>query len=326
LAVGVGSFCDPEQLQGLSHYLEHMLFMGSEKFPNENEYDEYLTKNGGSCNAFTEMVGGWVRGWRRQQPAGAGAGRGVQRGWWRLRAGWAPAALATLQLATAAWQCQLLAAPLHRVKPPCAPPRRPGLQNPWPPRVQNPPRPLGPAQEATNFYFDVQPGALRGALDRFAQFFVAPLCLEGALEREVLAVDSEFSGVLQSDGCRLTQLMCHTSSPGHLYRKFSWGNRRSLWDAPREAGVDVRAALLDHHGSQYSAERMALVVLGGQPLPELRGWAEELFGGVRSGLGPRPDFSATPPPFEVGAVLQWCWLCCKHGAWVLVVQQLRCRC
>jgi nardilysin len=145
----------------------------------------------------------------------------------------------------------------------------------------------------------VQPGALHGALDRFAQFFVAPLCLEGSLEREVLAVDSEFSGVLQSDGCRLTQLMCHTSSPGHLYRKFSWGNRRSLWDVPREAGVDVRAALLDYYRRQYSAERMALVVLGGQPLAQLREWVEQLFGAVPSGLGPRPDFSATPPPFEV---------------------------
>jgi secreted Zn-dependent insulinase-like peptidase len=32
----------------------------------------------------------------------------------------------------------------------------------------------------------------------------------GALEREVQAVDSEFSGVLQSDHSRLAQLMCHT--------------------------------------------------------------------------------------------------------------------
>ena len=44
-------------LQGLSHYLEHMLFMGSEKYPDENEYDAYLAKHGGSSNAFTELVG-----------------------------------------------------------------------------------------------------------------------------------------------------------------------------------------------------------------------------------------------------------------------------
>ena len=43
-------------LQGLSHYLEHMLFMGSEKYPDENEYDSFLAKYGGSSNAYTEMV------------------------------------------------------------------------------------------------------------------------------------------------------------------------------------------------------------------------------------------------------------------------------
>jgi hypothetical protein len=43
-------------MQGLSHYLEHMLFMGSQQFPDENEYDSFLTKHGGSSNAFTELV------------------------------------------------------------------------------------------------------------------------------------------------------------------------------------------------------------------------------------------------------------------------------
>lgn len=49
-------------------------------------------------------------------------------------------------------------------------------------------------QEYTNYHFDVRPDALHGALDRFAQFFVAPLCKTDALEREVQAVDNEFSG------------------------------------------------------------------------------------------------------------------------------------
>jgi len=30
--------------------------MGSEKYPDENEYDSFLAKHGGSSNAFTEMV------------------------------------------------------------------------------------------------------------------------------------------------------------------------------------------------------------------------------------------------------------------------------
>ncbi|KAH6782051.1 Insulinase family protein [Perilla frutescens var. frutescens] len=33
---------------------EHMLFMGSTDFPDENEYDSYLSKHGGSSNAYTE--------------------------------------------------------------------------------------------------------------------------------------------------------------------------------------------------------------------------------------------------------------------------------
>ncbi len=51
------------------------------------------------------------------------------------------------------------------------------------------------AQEFTNYHFDCKPDALHGALQRFSQFFVAPLCKADALEREVNAVDNEFSGV-----------------------------------------------------------------------------------------------------------------------------------
>ena len=60
-------------------------------------------------------------------------------------------------------------------------------------------------QEYTNYHFDVRPEALHGALDRFAQFFVAPLCKADALEREVQAVDNEFTGMLlcACDSCAI---------------------------------------------------------------------------------------------------------------------------
>jgi secreted Zn-dependent insulinase-like peptidase len=32
-----------------------MIFMGSEKYPGENEWGEFLTRNGGETNAFTEF-------------------------------------------------------------------------------------------------------------------------------------------------------------------------------------------------------------------------------------------------------------------------------
>lgn len=42
LCVNVGSFSDPSDLPGLAHFLEHMVFMGSSKYPEENAFDEYL--------------------------------------------------------------------------------------------------------------------------------------------------------------------------------------------------------------------------------------------------------------------------------------------
>lgn len=54
LIIQTGSFNDPNEIQGLSHYLEHMLFMGSEKYSNENSYDSFITSHGGYCNAYTE--------------------------------------------------------------------------------------------------------------------------------------------------------------------------------------------------------------------------------------------------------------------------------
>nr|CAD1840513.1 unnamed protein product [Ananas comosus var. bracteatus] len=51
--VRVGSFCDPEGLEGLAHFLEHMLFYASEKYPEEESYGKYITEHGGSTNATT---------------------------------------------------------------------------------------------------------------------------------------------------------------------------------------------------------------------------------------------------------------------------------
>ncbi|ESR34646.1 hypothetical protein CICLE_v10004240mg [Citrus x clementina] len=51
--VSVGAFCDPVGLEGLAHFLEHMLFYASEKYPVEDSYLKYISEHGGMANAFT---------------------------------------------------------------------------------------------------------------------------------------------------------------------------------------------------------------------------------------------------------------------------------
>ena len=51
--VKVGSWSDPKDTPGLAHYFEHLLFMGTAKYPEENDFRKYILTNGGKCNAFT---------------------------------------------------------------------------------------------------------------------------------------------------------------------------------------------------------------------------------------------------------------------------------
>ncbi|XP_023937741.2 insulin-degrading enzyme [Bicyclus anynana] len=53
LDVNVGYLSDPDELPGLAHFCEHMLFLGTEKYPEENEYNKFLSEHGGSSNAST---------------------------------------------------------------------------------------------------------------------------------------------------------------------------------------------------------------------------------------------------------------------------------
>ena len=53
LVVPVGSLEDPDDHQGLAHYLEHMCLMGSKKYPQPDSLSEFLKMHGGSHNAST---------------------------------------------------------------------------------------------------------------------------------------------------------------------------------------------------------------------------------------------------------------------------------
>ena len=53
LGVNIGHLVDKKDEQGLAHFCEHLLFMGNKRYPLANEFDDYITKNGGLYNAST---------------------------------------------------------------------------------------------------------------------------------------------------------------------------------------------------------------------------------------------------------------------------------
>ncbi|MCO7190520.1 MULTISPECIES: insulinase family protein [unclassified Pseudoalteromonas] len=53
LSVGVGLLHDPMSQQGMAHYLEHMLFLGTERYPDTQGYKDFMSRNGGTHNAYT---------------------------------------------------------------------------------------------------------------------------------------------------------------------------------------------------------------------------------------------------------------------------------
>lgn len=53
VTVATGSGDDPKDREGLAHFLEHMLFLGTEPYPEPGEYQAFISRHGGSHNAFT---------------------------------------------------------------------------------------------------------------------------------------------------------------------------------------------------------------------------------------------------------------------------------
>lgn len=186
LAVNVGHFDDPSDREGLAHYLEHMLFLGTEKYPKVGEFQSYISQHGGANNAWT-------------------------------------------------------------------------------------------GTEHTCFFFDVTPNAFESALDRFSQFFSAPLFNPEALDKERQAVDSEYKLKLNDDSRRLYQVHKEVVNQKHPFSKFSVGNLETLSD---RNGKSIRDEIVDFHYNEYSADLMTLAVVGPQKLDELEQWCREQFSSI----------------------------------------------
>ena len=121
LAVNAGSFNDPEGGYGTAHLLEHMVFLGCEKYQTAGQYSDHMAANGGYSNAYTEF-------------------------------------------------------------------------------------------EWTNFYFEVAYSGLQVGLDMMASQLVAPLILKSEIEKEISAIESEFSGTSVDVNVRQIMLLMSETS------------------------------------------------------------------------------------------------------------------
>ncbi|WP_404339054.1 insulinase family protein [Pseudoalteromonas mariniglutinosa] len=53
MAVNAGHFDDPVDRQGLAHFLEHMLFLGTDLYPESSDFANFVSHAGGNTNAWT---------------------------------------------------------------------------------------------------------------------------------------------------------------------------------------------------------------------------------------------------------------------------------
>ncbi|KDO29511.1 hypothetical protein SPRG_05468 [Saprolegnia parasitica CBS 223.65] len=53
MTVGVGFLSDPDDLPGLAHFCEHMLFLGTATYPDENAFQNFISAHFGATNAYT---------------------------------------------------------------------------------------------------------------------------------------------------------------------------------------------------------------------------------------------------------------------------------
>lgn len=183
LDVQIGANQNPPEREGLAHFLEHMLFLGTEKYPEAGEYQTFVAQHGGTYNAYT-------------------------------------------------------------------------------------------AAENTNYFFDIENAHLEPALDRFAQFFIAPLFTAEYVERERNAVHSEYVAKLKDDARKEWDVYRDLMNPANPSALFTVGNHTTLGD---RAGTVLRDELIAFYQRYYSSHLMSLVVIGRENLDQLEALVQQRF-------------------------------------------------
>ena len=55
MTVNAGIDREQKDIYGLAHFCEHMLFLGSKKFPKPTQFVDFITHNGGKFNGYTDF-------------------------------------------------------------------------------------------------------------------------------------------------------------------------------------------------------------------------------------------------------------------------------
>lgn len=203
LNVHVGSMQNPDSQLGLAHYLEHMLFLGTEKYPDPDDYSEFMSRHGGMHNAYT-------------------------------------------------------------------------------------------ADDHTNYMFQINNDRLGEALDRFSDFFKSPIFDPEYSDKELNAIDSEWSMRRASDGFILFKLNNILLNPEHPIARFRIGNLESLGDKDDSILYDEMLAFYERY---YSANLMTATIIGNYSVDALQEKARTYFSDI-------PNHDASVPSIDVPVVTE----------------------
>ncbi|XP_071638825.1 insulin-degrading enzyme-like isoform X2 [Temnothorax longispinosus] len=135
---------------------------------------------------------------------------------------------------------------------------------------------------STNYWFTASPEKFKEVLDRFAQFFIAPLFNKDLIEKEINNINSEYNEKLTKDMRRLIGLEKVSVKMDHPYSKFSIGGKKTLDELPKKMKINVRTKLKEFYKKYYSANIMSLCILSKDNLDVLENMVVECFHNVEN--------------------------------------------
>ena len=150
--------------------------------------------------------------------------------------------------------------------------------------------------DITNYMFSVNNDAVDEALDRFSDFFKAPMLYPEYTDKEKNAVNAEWSMRREMDFFGQFKLARNLLGD-HPANRFLIGNLESLGD---KEGSQLHAETVAFYERYYSANIMKVALLGNQSLDELEALAREHFSEIENQAIAEPEVTASIDFAEVG--------------------------